>query len=38
LNGFNQVFGVAFVINGKLFAGMKAVVRIGDDFSKISAA
>jgi len=34
LNGFNQVFGVAFVINGKLFAGMKAIVRIGDDFQQ----
>ncbi len=27
-----QVFGVMFVVNGQLFAGMNAVARIGGDF------
>jgi hypothetical protein len=32
LRGFYQVFGMTLVINGQLFAGVNAVVRIGDDF------
>jgi len=32
LSCFGQVFGVTFVVNGQLFAGVYAVVRLGHDF------
>jgi hypothetical protein len=32
LGGFDQIFGVAFVINGQLFAGVNAVVLVGNNF------
>jgi len=32
LSCFGQVFGVTFVVNGQLFAGMNAVVQIGNHF------
>jgi hypothetical protein len=32
LRGFYQVFGVAFVINGQLFASVDAVMRISNNF------
>jgi len=31
LRGFDQVFGVAFVINGQLLAGMNAILRVSSD-------
>jgi len=32
LNGFREIFGMTFIVNRQLFAGVNAVVRIGGDF------